>query len=237
MRIIPAIDIIGGRCVRLSKGDYATARIYSDDPAELAKRFEGAGLRYLHLVDLDGARLGKVTDLKVLEKIASLTSLSVDFSGGIKGENDIVSAFGAGAARVAIGSIAATDRELFLEWLGNFGNERIILGADSRGRMIATSGWMTKTHTDVVDYIEEYYSAGVKYVACTDIEKDGMLQGPSTGLYREILERCGVNLIASGGISSVDDINELEKAGCEGVIIGKALYEGKISAEELGRLC
>ncbi|MCU0363236.1 MAG: 1-(5-phosphoribosyl)-5-[(5-phosphoribosylamino)methylideneamino]imidazole-4-carboxamide isomerase [Bacteroidales bacterium] len=237
MRIIPAIDIIGGRCVRLTQGDYSSVRTYSDDPLAIARSFEDNGIKWLHLVDLDGAREKNVKNLYVLEKIASSTGLKIEFSGGIRMKSDIRDAFGAGAVQVSCGSIAAQNRELFLEWLDIFGNSRIVLGADARNRMIATSGWLDESTSEVTEYIKEYKRQGVKYVICTDIDRDGMLEGPSAALYGEILAGCNIRLIASGGITSLEDLALLRETGCDGAIIGKAIYEGKIGLKELGELC
>lgn len=237
MRAIPAMDIIGGKCVRLTRGDYSTLKVYSGDPVETARRFEDAGLRYLHLVDLDGAREGKIVNHAVLEKIASSTSIKIDFGGGIRSEDDIAAAFECGAAQVNCGSIAAENRTLFMEWLSRFGAEKIILAADSRERMVSVKGWSAGITRDIADFIYDYSLLGVEYAVCTDISRDGMMEGPSTDLYREILSQCKINLIASGGISSLADLNELAQAGCDGAIVGKALYEGLIKPEELAEIC
>ncbi|WP_352423590.1 1-(5-phosphoribosyl)-5-[(5-phosphoribosylamino)methylideneamino]imidazole-4-carboxamide isomerase [Proteiniphilum sp.] len=233
MRIIPAIDIIDGKCVRLTKGDYSTKKIYNEDPLEVAKEFEANGIRYLHVVDLDGARSKHIVNHKVLQDITSKTSLKVDFGGGIKSDEDIRIAFENGAAQITGGSIAVQQPDIFRQWLDRYGPEKIILGADSNNRKIATHGWMQQSELDVVDFISGYAREGVVYVICTDIQKDGMLQGTSNELYREIIEETGVKLIASGGVSSVDDLTVLEQLGCDGAIIGKAFYEGKIGLPEL----
>ena len=233
MRIIPAIDIIDGKCVRLTKGDYNTQKIYNDDPVEVAKEFETNGIQYLHVVDLDGARSKHIVNHKVLYDIASKTSLKIDFGGGIKSDKDIRIAFENGAAQVTGGSIAVQQPDTFQQWLDRYGAERIILGADSNNRKIATHGWMQQSELDVVDFISDYAKKGIVYVICTDIQKDGMLQGTSNELYREIIEKTGVKLIASGGVSSVDDLIVLKQLGCDGAIIGKAFYEGKISLHQL----
>ena len=233
MRIIPAIDIIGGKCVRLARGDYNTQKIYSHDPTEVAKEFEANGIQYLHVVDLDGARSKHIVNHKVLHDIASKTSLTIDFGGGIKSDEDVHIAFENGAAQITGGSIAVQQPETFQQWIGRYGAEKVILGADSNNRKIATHGWMKQSELDVVDFISDHVEKGIVYVICTDIQKDGMLQGTSNVLYREIIEKTGVKLIASGGVSSVNDIAALKQLGCNGVIIGKAFYEGKISLGEL----
>ncbi len=237
MRIIPAIDLINGKCVRLTQGDYSSSRTYNEDPVQVAKEFEATGIRYLHLVDLDAARDNKFNNRKILKKIASSTKLIIDFGGGIKTEEDIDSVFDAGASQVNIGTTAATDKDLFLKWLSNYSSEKIILSADSKDGKIRISGWQNRTGIDTLDYIDEYASKGLKYCVCTDISRDGMLQGPSTGLYKQILKLTNVSLIASGGVSSIADIEEIRMAGCAGVIIGKAIYEGRITLKELGKLC
>ncbi|HHT30122.1 1-(5-phosphoribosyl)-5-[(5-phosphoribosylamino)methylideneamino]imidazole-4-carboxamide isomerase [Petrimonas mucosa] len=233
MRIIPAIDIIDGKCVRLTKGDYSTRKVYNEDPVEVAKAFEASGIGYLHLVDLDGAKSNHIVNKDVLRKIATGTSLQVDFGGGIKSDEDLRIAFENGAAQVTAGSIAARNPDLFLKWLDQYGADKIILGADSHGRKIATHGWQQESDLDVVDFIAGYERKGVSFVICTDISKDGMLQGTSIELYAEILQATGVKLIASGGITSIDDLKAVKALGCEGAIIGKALYEGKIELNEL----
>jgi phosphoribosylformimino-5-aminoimidazole carboxamide ribotide isomerase len=237
MRIIFAIDIIGGKCVRLTRGDYSTMKIYNMDPVELAKRVEYHGIKYIHLVDLDGAETSKPVNHKLLEKITATTSLKVDFGGGIRTIEDLKIAFEYGANQVTCGSIAVHNPDLFIECLTEFGAEKIILGADSSKRKISTDGWVTGSDLDVVEFIRNYYKLGVKYTICTDIEKDGMLMGPSIKLYNEILEAADINLIASGGISSINDLKELRTMGCEGAITGKAVYEGKLTLKELSRLC
>ena len=237
MRIIPAIDIIDGKCVRLSKGDYGTKKIYSENPVEVAKTFEDSGIQYLHLVDLDGAKSSQIVNKKVLYDIAQNTNLKIDFGGGLKSNEDIRIAFENGASQITGGSIAAKNPILFEEWLTEYGADKIILGADSNHRKIATDGWLEATETDVVDFIKNYVSKGVEYVICTDIEKDGMLEGASGTLYSEILSECSVKLIASGGVSSLDDLEQLKALGCEGAIVGKAIYENKISLKELSKLC
>ena len=233
MRIIPAIDIIDGKCVRLSKGDYDTKKIYNENPVEVAKEFEDFGIQYLHLVDLDGAKAKKIINQKVIENIAKKTNLIIDFGGGIRSEEDLQKAFDSGAKKVTLGSIAVVNPELCLTWLEKFGVEKLILGADCLDRKIKTSGWLENSETDVVDFIKEYQKKGFREVVCTDISKDGMLQGPSTALYQEIIENSTIELIASGGISNIEDVQKMKKIGCAGTIIGKAIYEGRISLEDL----
>lgn len=237
MRIIPAIDIIDGKCVRLTKGDYDSIIVYDGNPLDVARSFEDHGLKFLHLVDLDGAREKHIVNYGILEKITSGTALTVDFGGGIKSDDDIKTAFNAGAAAVTIGSVAALNRGLFLSWLETYGDKRIILGADCKERKIMTSGWTQKSESDVVEYISGYRNMGVRYVTCTDISRDGMMKGPSTDLYKEILAATEINLIASGGVTTLDDIHILKETGCEGVIIGKAIYEKRIGLTELSKLC
>ena len=233
MRIIPAIDIIDGKCVRLSKGDYDTKKIYNENPVEVAKEFEDFGIQYLHLVDLDGAKAKKIINQKVIENISKNTNLIIDFGGGIRSEEDLQKAFDSGAKKVTLGSVAVVNPELCLAWLEKFGAEKLILGADCLDRKIKTSGWLENSETDVVDFIKEYQKKGFKEVVCTDISKDGMLQGPSTALYQEIIENSTIELIASGGISNIEDVQKIKKIGCAGTIIGKAIYEGRISLEDL----
>ena len=233
MRIIPAIDIIDGKCVRLSKGDYDTKKIYNENPVEVAKEFEDFGIQYLHLVDLDGAKAKKIINQKVIENIAKKTNLIIDFGGGIRSEEDLQKAFDSGAKKVTLGSVAVVNPELCLTWLEKFGAEKLILGADCLDRKIKTSGWLENSETDVVDFIKEYQKKGFKEVVCTDISKDGMLQGPSTALYQEIIENSTIELIASGGISNIEDVQKMKEIGCAGTIIGKAIYEGRISLEDL----
>lgn len=236
MRIIPAIDIIDGKCVRLTKGDYSTSKIYNIDPLEVAKEFEASGIQYLHLVDLDGARSKHIVNHKVLYAIASKTNLKVDFGGGLKSNEDLKIAFENGAQQITGGSIAASNEKLFLEWLNIYGADKIILGADCKDRKIATQGWIESSELDVIDFIKHYETKGIKNVICTDIAKDGMLQGTSNKLYADILEKSKVHLIASGGVSNIDDLLAVKKLGCEGAIIGKAIYEGKIKLKDLKTL-
>ncbi|MEA4917488.1 1-(5-phosphoribosyl)-5-[(5-phosphoribosylamino)methylideneamino]imidazole-4-carboxamide isomerase [Proteiniphilum sp.] len=233
MRIIPAIDIIDGKCVRLTKGDYNTQKIYNNDPVEVAKEFEANGIQYLHLVDLDGARTNHIVNHKVLYDITLKTSLKVDFGGGLKSDEDIRIAFESGASQVTGGSIAVQQPDTFRKWINTYGAEKIILGADSNNRKIATHGWMQQSELDVVDFISDYTKVGIIYVICTDIQKDGMLQGTSNELYSEIISKTGVKLIASGGVSSMDDLISLKQLGCDGAIVGKAFYEGRITLDEL----
>ena len=237
MRIIPAIDIIDGQCVRLSKGDYDTKKVYSSDPLSMAKAFEDHGIQHLHLVDLDGAKSRHIVNYKILEKICSQTHLKVDFGGGLKSDKDLQIAFDSGAHQITGGSIAVKSPEVFQAWLEIYGSEKIILGADCKARKIATSGWLESSDLDVVDFIKDYDEKGVSYVICTDIAKDGMLKGPSIELYQEILQESSVKLIASGGVSNIEDLHRLKAIGCEGAIVGKAYYEGKITLEELSNLC
>jgi phosphoribosylformimino-5-aminoimidazole carboxamide ribotide isomerase len=237
MRIIVAIDIIGGKCVRLTRGDFSTKKIYNEDPLEVALKIEANGINYLHLVDLDGAKNRKVENIKVLEKIAWKTKLKIDFGGGLRSYEDLITVFNAGARQVTAGSIAVTDPHLFMEWLAKLGQEKLILGADCIDRKVSTGGWLENSDKEIISFISDYKSKGVKYTICTDIKKDGMLQGPSTTLYKEIIDVVKINLIASGGISSVRDIEAVRQVGCEGVIIGKAVYEGKIGLNELGKIC
>ena len=237
MRIIPAIDIIGGKCVRLTKGDYSTQKIYSENPVDMAKTFEDAGIKYLHVVDLDGAKSKQIVNYKTLEMLSSKTGLQIDFGGGIKSETDIKTAFECGAKQITVGSVAAQNPELMLEWLVKYGAEKIILGADCKNRMIATNGWLESSSLDVVEFIKEFNKNGGTYSIVTDIDKDGMLQGPAFGLYEEILDETTISLIASGGITTIEDLQKLKKLGCEGAIIGKAIYEGTINLKELTELC
>ena len=237
MRIIVAIDIIGGKCVRLTRGDFSTKKIYNEDPLEVALKIEANGINYLHLVDLEGAKNKKIENIKVLEKIAWKTKLKIDFGGGLRSYEDLITVFNAGARQVTAGSIAVADPHLFMEWLTKLGQEKLILGADCIDRKVSTGGWLENSDKEIISFISDYKSRGVKYAICTDIKKDGTLKGPSITLYKEILNAVKINLIASGGISSVTDIENVRQAGCEGVIIGKAVYEGKIGLNELGKIC
>jgi phosphoribosylformimino-5-aminoimidazole carboxamide ribotide isomerase len=234
MQIIPAIDIIEGKCVRLTEGDYAQKKIYNEDPLEVAKAFEGIGLMRLHLVDLDGAKAGEVVNWKVLEKIANNTELKIDFGGGIKTEAILKTALDTGATYATIGSLAVKNELLFQEWIARFGANTFMLGADVFEEKIAIGGWMEKTEISVFDFMKSYIDRGVKQIFCTDIKKDGKLQGPSIELYQKIIEQFpALHLIASGGVSSLDDLIELEEIGCAAAIVGKAIYENKITISEL----
>ncbi|WP_306014088.1 MULTISPECIES: 1-(5-phosphoribosyl)-5-[(5-phosphoribosylamino)methylideneamino]imidazole-4-carboxamide isomerase [unclassified Allomuricauda] len=235
MRIIPAIDIIDGKCVRLSKGDYSTKKIYNENPLEVAKEFEAHGIKHLHLVDLDGAKSQHIVNYKVLETIALKTNLQIDFGGGLKSGDDLHVAFESGAHQITGGSIAVKDRDTFLSWLSTYGARKIILGADANHGKVAVSGWQEESDLELIPFVQEYQSKGIEYVICTDISKDGMLQGPSFDLYQKMLSETkkGLNLIASGGISTFDELPKLADLGCEGTIIGKAIYEGKISLKQL----
>jgi phosphoribosylformimino-5-aminoimidazole carboxamide ribotide isomerase len=238
MRIIPAIDIIDGKCVRLTKGDYSTKKIYNENPLEVAKEFEDAGITYLHVVDLDGAKASRIVNHKVLEQIASKTNLNIDFGGGLKSDKDLEIAFNSGANQITGGSIAVKNVAIFENWIQKFGSEKIILGADfypdTTGGKIATNGWQEESSLALIPFIKGYQEKGIQYVICTDISKDGMLQGPSFDIYQEILlEVKDLKLIASGGISTFDELPKLAEMGCEGVIIGKAIYENKISLKQL----
>ena len=234
MEIIPAIDLIDGTCVRLTQGDYQQKKEYSRDPLAVAQRFADHGIRRLHLVDLDGAKQKRVVNLPVLERIASRTSLAVDFGGGVQSDEDLQRVLDAGAQQVTGGSIAVRQPAVFAGWLAHYGAEKIILGADARDRQVAISGWQEQVSTDVVDFIDDYHHQGVHYVICTDVAKDGLLQGPSLTLYEEIRARTpDVRLIASGGITTADDLRQLQGLGVHGAIIGKALYEGTLSLSDL----
>ncbi|EMR03372.1 1-(5-phosphoribosyl)-5-[(5-phosphoribosylamino)methylideneamino]imidazole-4-carboxamide isomerase [Cesiribacter andamanensis] len=234
MHIIPAIDLIGGACVRLTQGDYDQKTEYNSDPLAVAKEYESAGLRRLHLVDLDGAKQRKIVNLPVLERIASQTGLQVDFGGGVQSDEDLQAAFAAGAHQITGGSIAVRQPEMFARWLQQWGPERIILGADVRGREIAIGGWQEGGGIELMPFLQKYSAMGVRYVICTDVSKDGLLQGPSLRLYQEILaEFPGLHLIASGGVATLDDLHQLRDIGCWGCIVGKAIYENRISIEEL----
>ena len=234
MRIIPAIDIIDGKCVRLSKGDYATKKIYNEHPLEVAKAFEGVGIKYLHLVDLDGAKSKQIINYGILEQIATKTNLKIDFGGGLKSDKDLNIAFECGANQITGGSIAVKDPEVFKSWLKAYGPDKIILGADAKDEKVAISGWLESSDKELIPFIEGYKKEGVNYVICTDISKDGMLQGPSFDLYSRILKQVPtIALIASGGISHFDELARLSDMGCEGTIIGKAIYEHRISMKQL----
>lgn len=233
MKIIPAIDIIDGKCVRLSKGDYNTKKIYNENPLEVAKKFESFGIRYLHLVDLDGAKSKHIVNQKVLETIVKETSLEIDFGGGLKTLEDIEIAFNSGAKQITIGSIAVQNPDFCFDLIEKYGSDKIILGADCENRKIKTSGWLQESQLDVIDFIFKYKNKRIKNVICTDISKDGMLQGASDELYKEIVEKTAVQLIASGGISCIEDVEQMKNIGCSGTIIGKAIYEGRITLQQL----
>ena len=234
MRIIPAIDIINGECVRLSKGDYNRKTIYNSNVLEVAKNFEDNGIQFLHLVDLDGAKQNRIINYKILEKISSQTNLTIDFGGGLKSEEDIKIAFENGAKQVTLGSVAIKNPELFLKSLEKYGSEKIILGADARKEKIAISGWLEESESNIYDFIKEKIKIGIQYVISTDIDKDGMLEGPSFDLYEKIIaENPNIKLIASGGITSASDLEKVKSIGCEGAIIGKALYENRIKFNDL----
>lgn len=236
IEIIPAIDIIDGKCVRLSQGDYNEKTVYNENPVEVAKMFEDAGIKRLHLVDLDGAKAKRIVNHKVLEDIASQTSLIIDFGGGIQSDKDAQIAFNSGAKMITGGSIAVRNKELFTSWIEKYGNEAVILGADCKDKAIAISGWQESTSLNIFDFIADYRNHKINKVVCTDISKDGMLQGPSIELYKEILEKFpDLYLIASGGVSKYQDILDLEQAGVPAVILGKAIYENRITLKELSQ--
>lgn len=236
MTIIPAIDIIDGKCVRLTKGDYSKKTIYNEDPLEVALQFENAGIKRLHLVDLDGARTGSVKNWKVLEKIAGKTRLSIDFSGGISTQKSVEISFNSGAAFAAVGSMAVKNEITFTGWLLVYGAEKFIVGADVKNEKIVIRGWTESTSLTVFELIEKYKTKGVKQFFCTDVNKDGLLQGTAIDLYKKILnEHPSIDLIASGGITAVSELDELRQAGCNGAIIGKAIYENRISLNNLKR--
>lgn len=240
MRIIPAIDIIEGKCVRLTKGDYNTKKVYNENPLEVAKLFEDSGIEFLHVVDLDGAKASHIVNYKVLEQIATKTNLKIDFGGGLKSNEDLKIAFESGANQITGGSIAVKNPAIFQSWISTYGSDKIILGADCNNEKIAVSGWQEESNLKVIPFIKNYQSKSIKHVICTDISKDGMLEGPSFDLYQRILKECNsqqkqesLKLIASGGISTFEELPKLKKLGCEGVIIGKAIYENKISLKQL----
>ena len=237
MEIIPAIDIIDGKCVRLTKGDYNICKTYSDNPLDMALRFQDAGLTRLHLVDLDGAKSRHIVNYPVLEAITGHTDLTVDFGGGIKSTSDLETALGCGAAMVTVGSTAVTDPELMAQWIEDFGQEHIILGADARDGKISVNGWKEDSTLTLSDFIRGYMQKGITQVLCTDINRDGMLQGPAMELYKKILsEFPGIKLIASGGVSSADDLTALKQAGLPAAIVGKAYYEGRVTRAQLAQL-
>lgn len=235
IELIPAIDIIDGKCVRLSQGDYNSKKTYNENPLEVAKSFEDHGIKRLHLVDLDGAKAQHIVNYKVLENIANNTNLVIDFGGGLKTDDDLRIAFESGASMVTGGSIAVKNPTVFESWIKTYGADKIILGADAKDKKIAVTGWLESTDCELIDFLGNYINKGVNKVICTDIAKDGMLQGPSTALYKEILESYpSLWLIASGGVSCMEDIIKLDEAGVPAVIFGKAIYEGKISLKQLG---
>jgi phosphoribosylformimino-5-aminoimidazole carboxamide ribotide isomerase len=232
--IIPAIDIIDGKCVRLSQGDYSKKTIYNEDPLEVAKQFEDIGIKRLHLVDLDGAKKGEVVNFKVLDKIANNTDLKIDFGGGIKNDETIRSVFDAGADMATLGSVAVKDPELFFTWIKKYGSRKILLGADVKGENIAISGWLEETNINILDLLRRNIENGLTQAFCTDVNKDGMLEGPSIDLYKRIIKEFPeLNFVASGGVSQIEDVFKLQHINCSGAIIGKAIYEGKISMNEL----
>lgn len=234
MFIIPAIDIIEGKCVRLTQGDYEQKKVYNDDPLEVAKQFEDAGLEHLHLVDLDGAKAKRIVNYKVLERLAAKTSLKIDFGGGLKSDEDLRIAFECGARQVTGGTVAVREPDLFLNWLTTYGSERIILGADFRDGKIAVSGWQESSELELFAFLKDYAGKGVRYVISTDVSKDGLLQGSALDTYRQIRENLpDLQLIASGGVSTIEELERLREAGCYGAIVGKAIYEGRIPLKGL----
>lgn len=234
IELVPAIDMIEGKCVRLTQGDYDTQKIYNESPLEVAKQFQDAGVTRLHMVDLDGAKAGHIVNYRMLEKVASHTDLSIDFGGGLKSDDDLHIAFDCGAQMVTGGSIAVKNPDLFLSWITRYGSERIILGADAKEKKIAISGWKEGTAIDLIPFIKDYQSKGISKVICTDIARDGMLQGPAVKLYQDMQQEMpGLYVIASGGVSSMGDIERLEEANIPAVIFGKAIYEGRISLKEI----
>lgn len=237
MRIIPALDIIDGKCVRLVNGDYQKMTVYSNDPLEMAKRFEAHGMQHLHLVDLDGAKSNRIINYKILEKIAVKTNLTIDFGGGIKSDDDLRIAFNSGASQITGGSIAVNDPQRFSGWIRDYGSSKIILGADVKDTTVAISGWLEDSDQKIIPFLQEYVQKGIEYVICTDINRDGTLEGPSIDLYSELLQTFPeIKLIASGGISDVKALLELDELGCDAAIIGKAIYENRISLKELEQL-
>jgi phosphoribosylformimino-5-aminoimidazole carboxamide ribotide isomerase len=237
IEIIPAIDLIDGKCVRLQQGDYAQKTVYNENPLEVALQFQNAGVKRLHIVDLDGAKAGKITNLSVLEKIAANTSLAIDFGGGIKTADGFQSVLDAGAKYVAVGSVAVKQPTVFAEWLTHFGADKIMLGTDVKNNKLAVSAWQENTEVDIFEFLEEKSHQGIKRVFSTDISKDGMLTGPAIELYSKLHDKFpDIELIASGGVSRIEDVFACEKAGCSGVIIGKAIYEGRITMNDLAKL-
>ena len=236
IELIPAIDIIDGKCVRLSQGDYNTQKVYNESPLEVAKEFEANGIRRLHVVDLDGAKSSHIVNYKVLDQIAGHTSLTIDFGGGIKTDEDLTIAFEYGAQMVTLGSIAVKNPDLFKSWLHKYGAERIILGADVKDNRISVNGWKEESQQELLPFLADYTQEGIRKVLCTDISRDGMLQGPSIELYKQIMGQFpDMHLIASGGVSGLDDIIRLDEAGIPAVVFGKALYEGRITLKDLNR--
>jgi phosphoribosylformimino-5-aminoimidazole carboxamide ribotide isomerase len=234
MQIIPAIDIIEGKCVRLTHGDYTQKKIYNENPLEVAKEFEDAGLQRLHLVDLDGAKSGSVKNWKVLENIAGKTKLVIDFGGGIKTEKDVEIVFENGAALATVGSMAVKEEAVFNDWLNHFGPERFLLGADVKNEKLTVSGWLEQTDIWIYDFLEKNTAKGVQQAFCTDVSKDGALEGPAVALYKSIVEKFpALHFIASGGVSNMNDVYQLQEIGCKGAIIGKAIYEGRVTLKEL----
>lgn len=234
MQVIPAIDIINGKCVRLTQGDYSSVKVYNEDPLETAKQFENEGLTRLHLVDLDGAKAGAIKNWKVLEKIASKTALQIDFGGGIKTSDDVDIVLSSGAHWATVGSIAVKDESLFVQWLEHYGAAKFMLGADVKNEKIAIGGWLETSDIWIYDFIRKYMNYGVTQLFCTDVSKDGLLQGPAIGLYKNIIKEFpSLYFIASGGVSSINDLEELAAIGCNGAIIGKAIYENRISLKDL----
>ena len=233
-RVIPALDIIDGKCVRLTKGDYDTMKVYNDDPLDAAMLFNDGGIEYLHIVDLDGAKAAEPQNLKIVEKIKKKTQMSIDFGGGIKSRQSVIDSFNAGVDQITLGSLAVKDPDLVKSWIDELGAGQIIIGADTINGAIATDGWLETHSKDIFSFINDYVAAGGRHFLCTDIQKDGMLEGPSTKLYKSIIEKCpDAQIIASGGVSDMKDIEALKKIGVEGIIVGKALYEGKIEIDEI----
>jgi phosphoribosylformimino-5-aminoimidazole carboxamide ribotide isomerase len=236
MQIIPAIDIIDGKCVRLTEGDYAQKKVYNENLLEVALQFQDAGLERVHLVDLDGAKAGKIINWKVLEMIATKTSLKIDFGGGIKKQEDVRVVLEAGALWATVGSVAVKDKNALLQWMQHFGADKFLLGADVKGELLAVGGWLETTTINIYDFITEYLQKGIQQIFCTDISKDGRLEGPSLELYKSLIEKNkNLHLIASGGVSSMKDLEALRAIGCAGAIVGKAIYEGRISIEYLSK--
>lgn len=234
MKIIPAIDIINGKCVRLTKGDYTQQKVYNENPVEVAKQFAGAGFKRLHIVDLDGAKAGKITNLAVLENIVSATNMEIDFGGGVKHVSDVKAVLNAGAAMVTIGSLAVKHSEILEEWLMEFGRDHFFIGADVLQENVKISGWLQDGGINIFDFVEKLIGVGATNIFCTDISKDGMMQGPAIELYKKIIVQYPeINLTASGGVSNIDDVKRLKEIGCSGVIIGKAIYENLVTLEQL----